>query len=118
MQARLRRADRVGMHWPLGSPCPRFVSNRCPKDERGIGNQTGRRNFFAWPLPGSMALWAGLGAAVRSAVLDQAVELHADVGGLRGGIGERDGLVEGGAGLPRARPSCSSSAPFTPKKWK
>src|SRR5262245_64161989 len=89
------------MHWPLGSPCPRFVSNRCPKDERGSGNQTGRRNFFAVPLPGSMAPWAGLGVAVRSAVLDQAVELHPDVSGLSGGIGERDRLVEGDARLPR-----------------
>src|SRR5262250_1808958 len=90
------------MHWPLGSPCPRFVSNRCPKDERGIGNQTGRQNFFAVPLPGSMATWAGLGLAVRAAVLDQAVELHPDVSGLRGGIGERDRLIESDARLRRA----------------
>src|SRR5262249_45768428 len=37
--------------------------------------------------------------ADRGAVLDQAVKVHADVGGLGGGIGERNGAIEGDARL-------------------
>ena len=42
--------------------------------------------------------------------------MHADMRRFRRRIGERDGAVEGDASS--ARPSCMSSAPFTPKKWK
>src|SRR5262245_59577742 len=42
-------------------------------------------------LPGFLASWL--------AVALQAVEVHADVGGFGGSVGERNGAVEGGAGF-------------------
>ena len=39
------------------------------------------------------------------------------MGGLGGGVGERDGLVEGAAGLPVAA-ELEQKAPLTPRKLK
>src|SRR5258708_28533172 len=53
---------------------------------------------FAGPR-GMINSGRSLSRRLRCAVADQAVEMHPDVGGFRRGIGERDGAVEGDAGL-------------------
>src|SRR5262245_15787472 len=55
------------------------------------------------------------GGCARLAARDEMVEMQPDVGSLRWRVSERDGAVEGGAGLVRAA-ELVEVAPFTPKK--
>ena len=90
---RMRPGQRAGFETGAVSAivdmtCSMMHGDACLKDERGERDPTAGRIIFLkfWPL-------------ARLAVAHQAVEMHADMGGFRRGVGERDGAVEGDAGL-------------------
>jgi hypothetical protein len=61
------------------------------KDEREAGDPTNAMKIFCRAPCNSAVAGTGLDVAARCALLDEAIEVHPDVGGFRGRIGKRDG---------------------------